>query len=98
MNLSNNIKILRKSNNLSLEELALKVGTTKQNMLRYETGVIENIPFDRIEAIAKVFNISPATLVYGDVNDEDILELIGQLKDEDKDIVIGLCRSIIDHY
>jgi len=59
----NRIKELRKKNRLTLEELAAAVGTSKQTVQRYETGVISNIPPERVIALATALNTTPSTLM-----------------------------------
>lgn len=44
------------------EQLAKAIGTTKQNIYKYEMGIITNIPLDRIEAIAAFLNVPPSFL------------------------------------
>lgn len=61
--LGDNIKLKRKQADMTLEELALKVGTRRQTLSRYETGKITNIPSDKIEKIAKALNTTPAFLM-----------------------------------
>lgn len=53
------IRRLREKVGMSQTELAKKIGTTKQNVYKYENGIITNIPSNKIEAIADVFNVSP---------------------------------------
>lgn len=48
---------------LTLEQLAEKVGTSKQTIQRYETGVISNIPSDKIEALAEALHTTPQYLM-----------------------------------
>lgn len=57
------IKVLRESKGLTQEELGKLVGTTKQTIFKYETGKIENIPYSRIEDIAKVFDCAPGDIL-----------------------------------
>ncbi len=57
------IRELRKSKRMTLEELAVAVGTSKQNVHRYETGVISNIPSDKIVAIADALGTTPSALM-----------------------------------
>lgn len=61
--LTDNIKKLRMERGYTLEELANLVGTTKQNISRYEQGVITNIPIDKIQKLAEVFNVHPGVLM-----------------------------------
>lgn len=58
-----NIFTLRKKNNMSLEELGKRIGTTKQTIQRYESREIKNIPYEKIIALAEVFSVSPAQLM-----------------------------------
>ncbi len=59
----NNIKKLRLEQNLTLEEVGKRTNTTKQTIKRYEDAEISNIPYDRIIALAKCFNVSPSYLM-----------------------------------
>lgn len=61
--LTDNIKKLRAERGYTLEELANLVGTTKQNISRYEQGIITNIPIDKIQKLAEVFNVHPGVLM-----------------------------------
>lgn len=61
--LSKNLKELRKSRGLTLEELAEKVGTSRQTIHRYENGVISNIPYEKIESLAAALDTTPQSLM-----------------------------------
>lgn len=63
MTIGERIKKERKKKGLSQVELADKIGATKQTLYKYETGVITNIPSDKIEAIASVLGLTPAYLM-----------------------------------
>ena len=75
MNVGDRIKMRRKEIGMSQTELAEKVGSTKQNIYKYENGIITNIPSDKIEAIAAALAISPGTLM-GWENNKSSLTLI----------------------
>ncbi len=62
-NIGNRIAELRKNLNLTQQELADAAHTTKQNICRYEMGIITNIPAGKIKLIADKLNISPAFLM-----------------------------------
>ncbi len=65
--LSNKLKELRKAQKLTLEELADRVGTSRQTIHRYETGKISNIPPEKVEALAAALNTTPSALMgWGD--------------------------------
>lgn len=56
------IRYYRKQLGMTMEELAKKVGTTKQNIYRYEKDKV-NIPLDRFSLIADVLNVEPQVLM-----------------------------------
>lgn len=57
------IRKLRCEREVTQLELARIVGTTKQNIYKYENNIITNIPTAKIEIIAKYFNVSPGYLM-----------------------------------
>ena len=61
--LGNKLKELRKINQLTLEEVASALDTSKQTISRYEKGIIANIPYEKIEKLASVFGVSPSELM-----------------------------------
>lgn len=63
MGIHENIKRLRNEQNLTLEEVGKRTGTTKQTIKRYEDGEISTIPYDRIIALAKCFGVSPGYIM-----------------------------------
>jgi transcriptional regulator with XRE-family HTH domain len=63
VNIGERIRALREQEKYTLEELAHLVGTTKQTIFKYENGIVTNIPLDKIEAIAKAFDVSPAYIM-----------------------------------
>ena len=68
--LNEKIKSLRKEKGLSLEQLAEAVGTSRQTIHRYETGVISNIPSEKVEALAKALGTTPSSLMGWDDENE----------------------------
>ncbi len=61
--ISQELKKRRKALRLTLEELAEKVGTSKQTIHRYENGTISNIPPEKVEALATALSTTPAALM-----------------------------------
>ena len=57
------IKKERLRNNLSQEEVAKAIGSTKQAIYKYESGIVTNIPTDKIAKMASVFGVTPAYLM-----------------------------------
>ena len=60
---SSKIKALRLAKDMTLEELANLVGTSKQTIHRYENGIISNIPREKIEALSRALGTTPASLM-----------------------------------
>ena len=63
MNIGERIRLKRKEARLTLDDVAKQIGVSRQTMSRYETGVISNIPSDKIEAIAKIVDTTPWALM-----------------------------------
>lgn len=63
MNIHQNIYNLRKQKNMTMEQLAKKVNTSKQTIARYENGDIANIPYDKVVRLAEAFNVTPGFLM-----------------------------------
>ena len=61
--LKDNLKAARLQAGMTLDEVAQKVGVSRQTIQRYESGVIQNIPSDNIEKIANILGVSPGVLM-----------------------------------
>lgn len=57
------IRLAREHIGLTQEELGTRCGTTKQTIYKYESGIVTNIPHDRLSNMAKILNVSPAYLM-----------------------------------
>ena len=90
------IKQLRKSLNMSQEELGSKIGVKKSAVNKYETGDVENIPRQSIEIMCKLFSVSPSYLL-GIEELEDSLakevKLIEQIQDVYGKEAVNLLQS-----
>ena len=53
------IKHLREKVGKSQTAFADAIGVSKQTLFKYENDIITNVPTDKIEAIAKLANVSP---------------------------------------
>lgn len=58
-----NIKYKRTESGMTLEDVASKTGVSRQTIQRYESGVISNIPSDKIEKIANALHTTPSYLM-----------------------------------
>ena len=68
MNFGENLKQIRKSKNMSQEELAQKVNVTRQSVSKWENG--EAYPeMNNILELCKIFNCKINDLVHADMSD-----------------------------
>ncbi len=63
MNVGKRIKNRRKELGMSADKLAELINKNRATIYRYEKNEIENMPYDVIEPLAKVLNVSPAYLM-----------------------------------
>ncbi len=63
MTVGERIKKVREKTGMSQVEFADKINVSKQTLYKYENDIITNIPSDKIEATAKLGNVSPAYLM-----------------------------------
>lgn len=63
MTIGQRIKFERLRNNFSQEEVAKAIGSTKQAIYKYETGIVTNIPMDKIQKMALLFSVEPSYLM-----------------------------------
>ena len=68
--LAKKLKEARKKKGLTLDALARAIGTSRQTVHRYENGTIENIPEQKILAMARALDTSPAALMGWEESDE----------------------------
>lgn len=59
MSVGDRIRSRRIELKISQSELAKLIRVSKQTLYKYETGIITNIPSDKIEAIGRVMNCAP---------------------------------------
>lgn len=57
------IRATRKREGISQTDLAQKMGVIKQTLYKYETGIVTNIPSEKIEAAAKALGVTPGYLM-----------------------------------
>lgn len=57
------IKMLRKKEGLTMEQLAKRVGVSKASVHKWEAGKVDNMKRTHIAKVAEVFGVSPAYLL-----------------------------------
>lgn len=68
MTVGDRIKALRERLGISQVDFSDRINVSKQTLYKYENNIITNIPSDKIEAAAKIGNVSPAYLMGWDTN------------------------------
>lgn len=63
MTIGQKIKELRQQLNMSVDDLATKLGKNRATIYRYERGDIENLPLDVLEPLAKALETTPGYLM-----------------------------------
>ena len=59
----NRIKELRQKKNMTLKQVADAIGVSEATAQRYESGKINSLKYEKAEALAKLFNVSPGYLM-----------------------------------
>ena len=101
MTLGDRIKAAREALKMTQGELGELCGTTKQTIFKYETGVVTNIPLDRLENLAEKLGVTPGYLTGwggGETIPEKLGELAGpfeKLNDSGQDKVIGYTADLV---
>lgn len=63
MALKDNLKFYRDAAGLTLEDVAPRIGVSAATLNRYESGVIVNVPSNKIEQLAIIYGTTPSILM-----------------------------------
>ena len=63
MTIGENLKRLRLLHGFTQEEVAKAIKVSIQTVYKYEQGIITNIPLDKIQSLAALFEIDPASIL-----------------------------------
>ena len=63
MKIGERIRAERRRLKMSQDEVAVALETTKQAIYKYEKGIVENIPPEKVERMAELFGVTPAYLI-----------------------------------
>lgn len=63
MTIGERISMYRERKGMTQEQLAKLLDIAPQNVYKYEKGIISNIPLQRIERMAEIFETTPGELV-----------------------------------
>lgn len=82
MTFGERLKQLREENNMSMDEVAKKVGLTRPTIFRYESGKIANVPPERVHLLANLFGVTrPYIMGWTDereVNPSENLDMVAE--------------------
>ena len=103
MTLGERIKAAREALDMTQEELGKLCNTTKQTIFKYETGIVTNIPLDRLEQLAERLGVTPAYLTGWSTDAafdlpeklSELAEPFGKLSDDGQDKVIGYTADLV---
>ena len=106
MTTGDRIRYYRKLNNMTMVELAQKIGVKHSAIYKYETGRVTNIPVENINKMAYAFNI-PARYLIDWISDDptpeldlnadeqNIITVYRQLSDENRNAVKSYLNFIL---
>ena len=95
MTIGERIREARTAKGLTQEQLAEQVHVTKQAVYKYETGIVTNIPLDKLESIAACLGVAPGYLAGWQGSPEPIAayqNLKDQLTQADKEDIARLIQ------
>lgn len=109
MKIGHILKEERLRNNLSQEEVAKAIGSTKQAVYKYEAGIVTNIPMDKIAKMAQLFSVTPAYLMgweaeenptdmYGGISEKrkELIDFAMTIPEEKAEMILRVMRSIVE--
>lgn len=99
------IKEQRLKNNLTLLEVANRLGIKEATMQRYESGVIKNISHETILKLAQIFGCTPSYLMgwedekteipAGDDRDSEIVRMFSELTPDEQKSVLDYIAFVL---
>lgn len=81
MTIGDKIRFLRNKNGLTQDDLGRMCGVNKQLIYKYETGIISNIPSNKLELLARALQTTPAYLMGWSEDERDASSNIEQRHD-----------------
>ena len=94
MTIGEKIKTYRKLKNLTQTDLGRICGTSKQTIFKYETGIITNIPLDKLELIADALDVSTSYLIGWEENEKPTVGEDDGLSDEKREAINAIYEAL----
>ena len=79
MKIQEKLKMYRKLNKMTLEDVAKILGISKTTVQRYESGQIQNISVETLIQLAEIYNVSAIELLNIKKNNFDNMNLVDYL-------------------
>lgn len=105
MTVGQTLRNLREKNNMTLDEVAKRLGVTRQTLHKYETGIISNIPLSKIEELSKIYMVNPAFITgWEDLPEPpqeetpEKVKILAREAGDLSDLQIDLLRSMIQQF
>ena len=106
MEIADRIKMLRKQQGLTLEEVGNRVGVGKSTVRKWESGQIANMRRDKIALLAAALGVSPSTLMGWDENEDvknpapeperdEIAKLFASLSEENQQRLLDFAKVLL---
>lgn len=97
MNLKDNLKRIRKENNLSQEELAEKLNVSRQSVSKWEQGITYP-EMDKMLEICKLFNVNIDDLINGDIKESNNTKQVKNSINKFIESFLGYVTKTIDMF
>lgn len=95
--LGERIREARLERRLTQEELARTVQTTKQNIYKYETGIVTNIPLDRVQLLADALMVKPEWLMgWSDEKTEHSHAVSNRIRNQINEVLASVDSADLD--
>lgn len=107
MTIGDRIRQARTEKGLTLEYVGDRVGVTRATIQKYENGLIASIPSDKVSAIARALNVSPAYLMGWEKKEETpgqlqltegekaMLDLFNRVPVDQQQLVLQMIRAAL---
>ena len=109
MTIGQRIRAARERNEMTLDEVARRCGTTKQTIFKYENEIVTNIPYDKIVLLSTALDVSPSYLFGWEEKESSpselqltegekaLIKLLRRVPAEEQPIVIEKILSALDN-
>lgn len=106
MNVGERLRMLRQNAGYTQGYIAKKLNTTVQAIYKYEMNIVTNIPVDKINLLAEIYEVSPAYIMGWDNEkefasdfsdlDNEFLQILATMSEQEKEWLLNVIKSVID--